>query len=475
MTTQQTAPGSEANFLVETHSIGVIPHEARHGRARGLFPLWFGANCQITIVLSGALAIYTGLSFTWTIVGVLIGLSLGGILMAFHSAQGPHLGLPQMIQSRAQFGFYGANLPLLIAIVMYLGFFAAGTVLAAEALNILTGIAVEAAIPLVGAGILVLTIMGYRAIHVFQRFLTIAGIVGFIGLTIAVLATAGDPEIADPTVIGEEPGFVLGPFLLVVALCAILLLSYGPYVADYSRYLPSTTSVRSTFWYTFSAAVSACFWLMLLGAALQNRYPEMGVVAQIAHVSELWVPGFGAVMMILIVLGIVGNNSLNAYGAFMSTATIGTSLRNRPVLPSRRFRIAYIAPITIIGIVLAYFQKDALLDNWQSLLGFLLYFLIPWTAVNLVDYYFVRKGHYALDQFSVRDGLYGRWNSAGLVAFTIGCLSQFPFVVSAYYTGPLAVLVDGGDISWIIGTVVAGAAYYLIARKRGVPGVERRL
>jgi purine-cytosine permease-like protein len=30
--------------------------------------------------------------------------------MAFHSAQGPQLGLPQMIQSRPQFGYIGALL-----------------------------------------------------------------------------------------------------------------------------------------------------------------------------------------------------------------------------------------------------------------------------------------------------------------------------------------------------------------------------
>ena len=39
--------------------------------------------------------------------------------MAFRSAQGPQLGLPQMIQSRPQFGYIGALLVWLSAYVQY--------------------------------------------------------------------------------------------------------------------------------------------------------------------------------------------------------------------------------------------------------------------------------------------------------------------------------------------------------------------
>ena len=36
------------------------------------------------------------------------------------------------------------------------------------------------------------------------------------------------------------------------------------------------------------------------------------------------------------------------------------------------------------------------LTNFNNFVLLILYFLIPWTAVNLVDYYFVRRGHYAI-------------------------------------------------------------------------------
>ena len=36
--------------------------------------------------------------------------------MALHGAQGPQLGLPQMISSRVQFGVYGAMIPIVAGV-----------------------------------------------------------------------------------------------------------------------------------------------------------------------------------------------------------------------------------------------------------------------------------------------------------------------------------------------------------------------
>ena len=54
--------------------------------------------------------------------------------MASHSAQGPQLGLPQMIQSRPQFGYIGALLVWLFAYIQYAGFNVFNTILAGDAI-----------------------------------------------------------------------------------------------------------------------------------------------------------------------------------------------------------------------------------------------------------------------------------------------------------------------------------------------------
>ena len=45
----------------------------------------------------------------------------------------------------------------------------------------------------------------------------------------------------------------------------------------------------------------------------------------------------------------------------------------------------------------------------------MLYLFIPWTAVNLVDYYVVRRGHYAIAEIFNPHGIYGRWGWRGII------------------------------------------------------------
>jgi hypothetical protein len=55
--------------------------------------------------------------------------------MAFHANQGPRMGLPQMIQSRAQFGLRGAIVPFIAVIFVYIGFNVFNVILATDAIN----------------------------------------------------------------------------------------------------------------------------------------------------------------------------------------------------------------------------------------------------------------------------------------------------------------------------------------------------
>ena len=50
----------------------------------------------------------------------MLGGAVGGVFMAYHSAQGPKLGLTQLTQSRAQFGFFGALLPNFVIWLIFL-------------------------------------------------------------------------------------------------------------------------------------------------------------------------------------------------------------------------------------------------------------------------------------------------------------------------------------------------------------------
>src|SRR5260370_9115884 len=125
---------------IERHTISPIPASERHGRARDLFTVWFGSNIMILTIVTGALAtVQFQLSLIAAMFAILIGNLVGGIFMALHAAQGPQLGVPQMVQSRGQFGSYGAIFVVALVVVMYLGFVASNLVLGAQSLHIIAG------------------------------------------------------------------------------------------------------------------------------------------------------------------------------------------------------------------------------------------------------------------------------------------------------------------------------------------------
>ncbi|MBA3783629.1 MAG: cytosine permease, partial [Nocardioides sp.] len=200
-------------LTVERRSIDVIPANERHGSPMNQFTLWMSANLQITAVVDGALAVVFGNQALWAIIGLLIGNLAGGVVMALHSAQGPRLGLPQMISSRAQFGVYGAAIPLVLVILMYLGFTATGTVLSGQAINALLG--VDA--PAIGIIIFVVLVgiiatFGYQLIHMVGKVAAVIGVVG-LGYLAIRLFTQQDVGAAF-----ADNSFGGAPFLLAVAL-----------------------------------------------------------------------------------------------------------------------------------------------------------------------------------------------------------------------------------------------------------------
>src|SRR5437868_11382711 len=175
-----TNPSGKAGGLIEVRSIDFIPDAERHGGLLSQFTLWLSANMQITAIVTGALAVVLGGDVFWSLVALLLGQLVGGAVMALHGAQGPQLGLPQMISSRVQFGVYGAMIPIVLVCLMYIGFSASGSVLAGQAVAQLLHVDDAAGILLFAAVIVVLTVFGYRALHFVGRIASVVGIIAFV-------------------------------------------------------------------------------------------------------------------------------------------------------------------------------------------------------------------------------------------------------------------------------------------------------
>jgi NCS1 family nucleobase:cation symporter-1 len=458
-----------AEALVERRSIDVVPDAERHGTAFSQFTLWLGANLQITAVVTGALAVVFGGDVVWSLVGLVVGNLLGGAVMALHSAQGPRLGLPQMIQSRAQFGVRGAVVPLLLVILMYIGFFASGSVLAGQAVGELThtgdttGIVVFALVT--GA----MATVGYRVIHALGRVASIVCAIAFVYLGIRLL------DRVDLSALLHDAHFDAPMFLLAISLSASWQLAFGPYVADYSRYLPRTTSAKSTFWWTLSGSAIGSQWSMTFGVLVAATAGAKFLDNQVSYVVGLGGAGIiASFLYFVIALGKLTINVLNTYGGFMSMVTSVSGFRGQKVL-SQRARAVYIALIMIAGTAVALVGKDSFLSSFKDFLLFLLTFFTPWSAINLVDYYLISKERYDIPALSDPHGRYGAWRWDALSVYAIGLLAQLPFLATHFYTGPLVEPLGGADISWIVGLVVPAVLYWAVARRNTAHIPERTL
>ncbi|MDB6047533.1 MAG: permease, cytosine/purine, uracil, thiamine, allantoin family [Pseudomonas sp.] len=445
--------------LIERRSIDYIPDGERHGRLFSQFTLWLGANLQITAIVTGALAVVLGGDVFWSLVGLLIGQLLGGGVMALHAAQGPKLGLPQMISSRVQFGVYGAVIPLVLVCLMYIGFSASGSVLAGQAVAQLIHVPDWQGILIFAALIVVATIFGYRVIHVIGRVASVIGIVAFVYLFGALLA--GNDIGA---LLGNKH-FSLASFLLAISLSASWQIAFGPYVADYSRYLPRSTSAVKTFWAVGLGSVIGAQASMVFGVFAAALAGKTFAHHEVSFIVSLGGTGVVAALLYFsVAFGKVTITTLNAYGSFMSIATIVSGFRgNRHI--SSGLRLTYIFGMVSIATLLALLGKDSFLKDFSAFILFLLAFFTPWSAINLVDFYCVTKERYDIPALSDPDGRYGRWNWIGIGVYVFGVLIQMPFISTQFYTGPLVLPLGDTDISWIIGLIVPAVVYYLIAKK----------
>jgi nucleobase:cation symporter-1, NCS1 family len=102
--------------------------------------------------------------------------------------------------------------------------------------------------------------------------------------------------------------------------------------------------------------------------------------------------------------------------------------------------------------------------SFGNFLAILLYLFTPWTAINLIDFYVVRKGHYSVREIFNKRGMYGLWNWRGLTAYVLGFIAMIPFFSTEDWQGPAARALGGADIAMLIGLPVAGLVYLYLCR-----------
>jgi NCS1 family nucleobase:cation symporter-1 len=459
------APGehgpTDSALEIEQYTIAQIPEDQRHGRPRDLFTIWFTSNLIPLAIVTGALAtVAFGLPFVPALLAIAVGNLVGGLFMALHSAQGPRLGVPQMIQSRAQYGTVGSLLVVAVVVFMYVGFFASNLILGGQSLNVLaSGVSVDWGIVISGVGSLLITVYGYNMIHGLNRWMAI--VFGVVMVLIVIL-----------TVVHGLPAhfFSAGKFSWTAWVSAAVTtgvlwqIAYAPYVSDYSRYMPADKGVRPTFWFSYAGVVLGSAGPMMIGALVGLASTNSNLVEEIDKLTV----GIGWLVMLVFVVGIINSNAINAYGGMLCSITVGQTFREG-WLPKARTRIVISTIFVGVCVIGAVAYQSTFLTSYYNFILFLLYLLVPWTSINLVDFYLIRRGRYHVPSFFRRDGgQYGRIQWETVAVYLIGFAVEVPFVNTTFYEGPIARSLNGTDVSWLVGLVVTVPLYYFSASRRGL-------
>jgi NCS1 family nucleobase:cation symporter-1 len=434
--------------IPEPYSIEHIPFAERHGHSRQLLWLWLAANLTIADYAIGFLPFSLGLAVGPTILALALGNILGGLLLAWSAAMGPAAGYPQMFVGRRAFGHIGGYIPAALNWLSTAGWFTVNTILGSFAIQLLLpGLPfwVAAAILVVVQTLLV--IYGHNVIQEFERYMVL--ILGLLFAIATVIALTHGSAIAawHPTPFGGT----LTSFAIVLAVSFSYIMSWSPYASDYSRYLPEITSRSYIAIYVFIGAVVASFLTELVGLLVAIVAPAHATpIAALKTVMG----GFGVFAVLAVILGATTANVLNLYSNTMSAKVLDIRLQ--------RWQLAIIGGV--LGFIVALLGYHDFTQNYENFLIVLDYWIMPWLAVVLLDFYVF--GHREPMGFS--QAVPVNWN--GLVAWIIGLGVSLLFISEQFQMfglkahGPFATWFGDADFGYFIGFIVAGVIYLILNR-----------
>ncbi|MGV9361554.1 purine-cytosine permease family protein [Amycolatopsis sp. NPDC003731] len=390
---------------VETNGLDVIDDAERRGRPRQLFWPWFGANVSVLGLSYGSFTLGFGISFGQALVAGVVGILFSFLLCGFIAIAGKRGSAPTMLLSRAAFGVRGNRLPSAISWLLTVGW---ETVLAALA-TLATATVFErlgwgggtptkvVALVVVAALTVAAGVLGFDAIMKLQTWITwITGVL----TVVYVVLVAGDVHWAAVSALPS------GSAQQWVGALVFLMTGFGlgwvNAAADYSRYLPRSSSSRGVVgWTTFGASVAPVV-LLVFGLLLAGSSPDLNKaiaadpIGALTTLLPLW---FLVPFAIVAVLGLVGGAVLDIYSSGLALLSAGLRI-------PRPAAALVDGVIMILGTIYIVFFGGEFLGQFQ---GFLVTLGVPvaaWCGVMLADVLLRRRDYAEPDLFDPA-GRYG--------------------------------------------------------------------
>jgi NCS1 nucleoside transporter family len=446
----------------DIHSIEPIPDADRDSTGPQQMWIWAGANIAPVNWALGALGIILKLGLWETIAVIVFGNIFGCAIFAAFTVMGHKTGVNQMVLSRSAFGRRGAYLPSLLMFLMTLGWIGVNTYFPVK---ISIGILSQFGVPdtllitfiimtLVMVIQVAIGIYGFYAIRTFEKYTVPVTVV--IMVLMSVLAWT-QPGVVNWNLTSPLPP---GPHLAMLSLLTSAIgvgwgISWVTWASDYSRFVPRSVPSSSVFWYSYVGMLVPSVWLAVLGATIASVTVDTDPAKMVSAVFG----GAASILVLLMVLhGPIATNILNVYSAALAALSMGVRL-SRTALALIVGIVGYL--VTIYFVFAPSFAKA--FDNWMISL---LLWMSPWAGVILADFFIKRKSKINVAELyaAPESSAYGDINWGGIISFLAGLVAGWSVqdgLVPALQ-GPISGLLNGADLSWLAGILVAGGLYLAI-------------
>lgn len=466
--------GRDSVGRIETRGVDHIPMRERNSSPMEIAALFFGANMCLAIIILGWLPIVFGLGWWASFWAITVGSIVGSIYFALMLLVAPRTGTNSAVSSGAVFGVVGRLLGSCDVLFIAVGFYGLAVWTGGQAIvavlhhlwNVPNGnVSLAISYAVMGAVTVFIALVGHATIVLAQRILApLLGILVVIGFFVVL------PHFNSGYAGGH---YLLGSFWPTWVLATVTIvsvpLSYGPFAGDYARYLPVHHTRRAAVFGMLSLTVSS--WIVLLFAAYfatMFSATQTNFIQGVVNASPSW---YGVALVIVGLLGGIGQGSMALYGTGLDTSSLFPKVKRAPATLAT----------SVVGIAVVF--VGSLVWNATNLVSDFLYILTivtaPWIVIIVVGHFALRGEYHApdLQAFNVRvkGGKYWfirGWNPFAIGAWMVAVAVGLLFSDAAFFTGPLTGAVGNVDLSFLSSSAVAGilfGAAVLLFGSRALP------
>ncbi len=323
--------------------------------------LWFGASVSIAEILTGA--IIAPLGFSKGLIAILIGHTIGFVLMYLAGLIGAKTELASIKSSRISFGKYGSYGFSIMNILQLIGWTAVMIIGGGAAIDhIVQTLFGYSNVPLwsmiIGLLIIVWVLIGVKNLGKVNIF----AVGGLFVLTIILSSVVfkGDGAMA---VEGQMS------FGTAIELSVAMPLSWLPLISDYTKYSkkPISGTLASAIAYFIG---SSWMYIIGLGAAIYVGNIDIAVI--------LLASGLGVAAMLIVTLSTVTTTYLDVYSSSESYMNIDKKAKEKIVG----------VIVCIVGTVIAIFTPITQYESFLLLIGSV---FAPMITILIVDFYIFKK------------------------------------------------------------------------------------